>query len=87
MTRKPRRFADLRPQPIPDPIHDEEPIDKVVMRLFTASGDGLRVLAWMLGETGKTCQPNASDDALREAEGARRFVGTLHDMARGSWGS
>lgn len=85
MTPKPRRFADFRPQPLPAPIHDQEPIDKVVMRLFAGSGDGLRVLAWMLAETGKTCTPNADDRALREAEGARRFIAEIHQMAQGSY--
>ena len=84
MTRSPRKFADLRGAPVTLVLTHEEPIDKVIMRLFTGSSDGLRVIAWMLNETAKPRPPNADDRALREAEGARRFVAEIQSMAQGS---
>ena len=85
MTPKPRKFADLRPHPLARPIENEEPIEKVVMRLFSSSADGLRVLGWMLTETGKCAVQNAPECALRENEGARRFVALIHQITQGSY--
>lgn len=56
----------------------------VIMRLFAGSPDGLRVLRWMLSETSAPSAPNAEDRALREAEGARRFVAQVHGITTGS---
>lgn len=81
---KPRRFADFRQAPIQDTVSDEEPVEKTVMRLFAGSADGRRVLAWMLAKTSAPSAPNADDRALREAEGARRFVSLVHEITQGS---
>ena len=84
MTPKPRKFADFRPHPLPSTSSPEEPVERVIMRLFAGSPDGLRVLGWMLAETAKCAQRNADDRALRENEGARRFVAQIHEITQGS---
>jgi hypothetical protein len=61
----------------------EEPIEQVVRRLFCASTDGDRVLAWMIETAGRVTPPGASDCALREAEGARRFVANIRTLTQG----
>jgi hypothetical protein len=82
-----RKFADFRQPVIQARATDEEPIERVVMRLFANSADGLRVLGWMLSETSAPCLPNAEDRALREAEGARRFVSRIHEITQGQHGN
>ncbi len=84
MTHKVRRFSDFRQPIIPEPVSDQEPIERVIMRLFSGSPDGLRVLGWMLAQTSAPCPVNSEDRALREREGARRFVSELHEITKGS---
>lgn len=85
MTPKPRRsFADFRNPVVQITPSNEEPIERVIMRLFSGSADGLRVLGWMLAKTSAPSPPNAEDRALREAEGARRFVTQVHEITQGS---
>lgn len=84
MTPKPRRFADFRLPVIQEPVSDQEPIERVIMRLFAGSADGIRVLGWMLSETGKPCPPNSKARALRHADGARTFVSEIHEITQGS---
>ena len=84
MTLKVRKFADFREPAIRTVVTDEEPISMVIMRLFASSADGRRVLAWMLAETGKVTPRNAPECALREAEGARRFIAEVHEITNGS---
>ena len=82
MTRPPRRFSDLRPAPLAAPTTDEPP-QRTVQRLFATTDDGKRVLAWLIEQTSAPSPHNASDAQLREAEGARRFIARVHDMAAG----
>lgn len=84
MTRSARKFADFRPPVLARPADSDEPVERAVMRLFSGSQDGIRVLGWMLSQTQKSSHPNAEDRALREAEGARRFVEQVHEIVQGS---
>lgn len=84
MDRKPRRWADVRGvvEP-PAQANAEEPIEQVARRLFCASIDGQRVLNWMLETANRVTPPGAPDCALREAEGARRFVANIRALTQG----
>lgn len=84
MTPKARRFADFREPVIKRELSVEEPIERVVMRLFSGSPDGIRVLGWMLSRTAAVTPRNTPECALREAEGARRFIAEIHETVQGS---
>lgn len=79
MAHPPRKWADLRAGVVTPPSSQDEPIEQVLRRLFCATTDGARVLDWMAETVGKVTPPNAPEAALREAEGARRFVAQLHE--------
>lgn len=79
MARPPRKWADLRGEGVIAPPSADEPIEQVLRRLFCATTDGQRVLAWMTDTANKVTPPQAPECALREAEGARRFVARLHE--------
>lgn len=68
-----RTFDSLRRRSLAAAPSNLEPIERVLKRLL-ASGDGQRVLDWMIAATHGPCPQGASDERLREAEGARRFV-------------
>lgn len=80
MARSPRKWADLRTAEPPAPSSTDEPIEQVARRLFCATTDGARVLAWMAETANRVTPPQAPECQLREAEGARRFVAKLHEM-------
>ena len=76
----PRKWSDIRPQIVVRPPSVEEPIETVVARL-AGQPDGRRLMEWMLEEVLVGSHPNASDAWLREAEGARRLVMRIREMA------
>jgi len=59
----------------------EEPIETVIARL-AGTPDGRRLFTFLLEEAVSGNPPNATDAALREAEGARRLVMKLREMAQ-----
>ena len=80
-----RNFASLRARPaVPISTGEEEPIESVIRRLFVTSGDGNRVLAWMMNETEGACALGSSEALIRDAEGARRFVAKVRSMIAGT---
>lgn len=81
MTQPRRKWADMRGVvEAPAQRLTEEPIEQVMRRLFCATTDGQRVLNWMVETSHAACHPAATDAALREAEGARRFVARVREM-------
>lgn len=75
-----RKWSDIRPVIVPKAPSAEEPIETVVQRL-AGQPDGRRLLDWMLETVLAGSHPNASDQTLREAEGARRFALQIREMA------
>lgn len=84
MAQPPRKWADMRGVvEAPAQKSTEEPIEQVLRRLFCATLDGQRVLDWMLETSHAACPPGASDCALREREGARRFIANIRVLTQG----
>jgi hypothetical protein len=79
-----RKWSDMRGV-VESPAQQtvEEPIEQVLRRLFCATTDGQRVLNWMLEQSHAACPPGASDCALREREGARRFIANIRVLTQG----
>lgn len=75
---RPRTFSSLRPQP-PEET-GERTIEEDFRDLF-ASPMGQRVLMDMLEEAYAPSPEGADDRALREREGARKFVARLRTRA------
>lgn len=80
----PKTFASLRGRPAAPARAEEEPIELVFRRHMIASADGQRLLAWMRAEVEDATPINCSEAALRDAEGARRFVQKMLRMATAS---
>lgn len=75
-----RKFDDLRKrQAEPMQGGGPESFDARMKRLL-ASPDGQSLCAWLEAQMQEPCHPNASDAALREAEGARRAYQRVLDM-------
>lgn len=73
-----RTFESLRPQTTaPIVSEQQEPIESRARRLFRTGQDGPAVLAWLLERAQTVTPPGASNDTLREAEGARRFIAAV----------
>lgn len=69
-----RTFASLRGQTgRPAPADSDERIESKAARLFETP-DGVDVLRWLLERANEVTPMGASNDTLREAEGARRFM-------------
>ena len=84
MSSKPRRFDSLRaraPQPITS--GEQEPIEKVIRRLFATGADGPRVMAWLMARADEVTPLNASEAVLRDAEGRRRLVQDIRRIVFG----
>ncbi len=83
MVQQPKRtFASLRAQPSKSIAGDvDEKIEQTARRLFSGH-DGLRVMGWLLERANAVTPLNSSNETLREAEGARRFMnGVLRSIA------
>jgi len=80
-----RKFSDLRPRAAARVLRTQEPIEDVVARLM-ACPDGHRVLDWMLLEAQAPTPGSVPDErALRQAEGARKFIAKFNAMAEGTY--
>lgn len=77
----PRKFDALRARPPATVASGEELIEARARRLFSSS-DGGEVLGWLLDRANRVTPTGASNETLREAEGARRFMAdTLREIA------
>jgi len=75
-----RKWSDLRP---PAPVRKaevEEPIETVIARL-AGTHDGRRLFEFLMEEGLRPTPVGAPDSLVREADGARRLVDRLRDMA------
>lgn len=73
----PRRFDNLRARAPQTVASQEEPIEAVIRRHLLVNVDGQRIVRWMLDKVQEPTPLNCSEAALRDAEGARRFVNNL----------
>lgn len=83
MSSPPRRFSDLRPQPTVRQASEEESPGAVLRRVFVTSQDGIKALAILRAMVATPLPPLASNRALREAEGARSFLGNVEKLIQG----
>lgn len=74
-----RRFDDLRPKPPADPAQRPDGIERALQRIMLTE-DGRHLEAWLKAEMRKPSHPAATNEILREAEGARRAYEHLLDM-------
>lgn len=75
-----RKWADLRPPAPVRTVQVEDPIETVVARL-AGTHDGRRLFEFLMEESLRPSPVNAPDSLVREADGARRLVDRLRDMA------
>lgn len=79
MPREARRFSNLRGGAGEAKVNPDS-IERVIQRL-AASRDGELLLAWLREESMRAV-PVGTDEALREANGARVFIARVLGMAQ-----
>ena len=79
MPREPRKFSSLRGGAGETKVNPDS-IERVVQRL-AGTRDGELLLAWLREESMRAV-PVSTDEALREANGARVFIARVLGMAQ-----
>lgn len=74
-----RTFDSLRAKPVPQETPEFE-ILKLAVRKIAATTEGQTLLTYMRWYAGSVPPPDASDGALRELNGVRRFVAQIEAM-------
>lgn len=75
-----RKWSDIRPPVATRKVEAEEPIETVIARL-AGTHDGRRLFEFLMEEALRPCPVGSTDAMAREADGARRLVDRLRDMA------
>jgi hypothetical protein len=75
-----RKWSDMRPPAPVRTVQVEDPIETVIARL-SGTHDGRRLFEFLMEEALRPTPVGAPDSLVREADGARRLVDRLRDMA------